>query len=95
MWKFFEHILWAKTFQWWVSCTKLGFIFKMQEYFVIIVICQHSGAPLATTGPFSFIVDCLNQNSLEILNIRGQGYDNGVNMKGNTHNRLQKKIDWN
>jgi hypothetical protein len=40
---------------------------------------------------FDVLVGELNHLGLDIDNVRGQGYDNGSNMKGK-HQRVQKKI---
>lgn len=39
-------------------------------------------------GLFKFILDYINKQNLDIKNLRGQGYDNGANMKGR-YNGLQ------
>ncbi|KAL5169536.1 Zinc finger MYM-type protein 1 [Glycine soja] len=49
-----------------------------------------------TTGicVFDAIMNEINNIGLDICNLRGQGYDNGSNMKGK-HQVVQKKIDIN
>lgn len=42
-------------------------------------------------GIYTFLTEILKKLNLDIKNIRGQGYDNGANMKGN-HVGLQKRI---
>lgn len=42
-------------------------------------------------GLLNFVLDLFSQLDLDIKNLRGQGYDNGSNMRGK-HNGLQKKI---
>lgn len=42
-------------------------------------------------GLYTFILNHLKLLNLDILNLRGQGYDNGANMRGK-HNGLQQKI---
>lgn len=42
-------------------------------------------------GLTKYILEFLEKNKIDILNMRGQGYDNGANMKGK-HNGLQKQI---
>lgn len=48
---------------------------------------------LDTTGEglTTFLINFLNRENIDIHDMRGQGYDNGSNMKGK-HNGLQKKI---
>ncbi|CAH1099492.1 unnamed protein product [Psylliodes chrysocephalus] len=42
-------------------------------------------------GIYTFVTEILKKLNLDIKNIRGQGYDNGANMKGK-HVGLQKRI---
>lgn len=42
-------------------------------------------------GLYEFILDRINKFNLDIQNLRGQGYDNGANMRGK-YNGLQQKI---
>lgn len=50
--------------------------------------------PITSTtgeGLLNFVLDLFSELNLNIQNLRGQGYDNGSNMRGK-HNGLQKKI---
>ena len=43
-------------------------------------------------GLFNVLVEAMNSFGLNINDIRGQGYDNGSNMKGR-HQEVQKKVN--
>ncbi|XP_022893928.1 zinc finger MYM-type protein 1-like [Olea europaea var. sylvestris] len=56
---------------------------KISKYFSAILDC--------TPGLFEELVDALNNLELDIDNVRGQGYDNGANMKGQ-HKGVQSRL---
>lgn len=61
-----------------------------------VAICENfiGFCPItSSTGEslLNFVLDLFSQLNLNIENLRGQGYDNGSNMRGK-HNGLQKKI---
>ena len=46
---------------------------------------------MTENGLRTFVLEFFKQNNIDIQNMRGQGYDNGANMKAK-HNGLQKQI---
>ncbi|XP_020866698.1 zinc finger MYM-type protein 1 [Arabidopsis lyrata subsp. lyrata] len=60
---------------------------KVEEYFLeFLIIDDTSGL-----GIFERIIDALKSLDLDVRNVRGQGYDNGSNMKGK-HQGVQKRL---
>ena len=60
---------------------------EIREHFLEFVPTQETtGASLAKS-----LLEILEKNSLNLENLRGQGYDNAANMKGK-HNGVQRQI---
>lgn len=61
-----------------------------------VEVCEHfiGFCPITSStgeGLLNFVLNLFSQLNLDIQNLRGQGYDNGSNIRGK-HNELQKKI---
>nr|XP_022906870.1 zinc finger MYM-type protein 1-like [Onthophagus taurus] len=68
----------------------------MNKASITVEIKEHflGFCPITNTtddGLTNFLLDYLDKQNIDIQDMRGQGYDNGANMRGK-HNGLQKKI---
>nr|XP_022902366.1 zinc finger MYM-type protein 1-like [Onthophagus taurus] len=61
--------------------------YDVQEHFLGFCVTTDT----TEAGLSSYVLNFLKENNINYKHMRGQGYDNGANMKGR-HNGLQKKI---